>query len=193
LCVDLPSTSRLQLFDSSLRCPKKLTQSTIERGRTTNQTPTRHSKSYQSDRCNSNGLRNSCVRPAKSATTIGRQGFLLATQGQLELDPDDIRPPQVIDWDCAETCMVARFIDDIINQESPLCLADADRSPRVLCARGEYSRSDTCGELRALIYSLRIDNCSRLRTGYRHTKLNPVPKCVIYIDRYGLLFATLAN
>ena len=46
---------------------------------------------------------------------IRRRGFSLFTQGPVELDPEDIRPPQVIDWDCVDPSMGTRFIDDLID------------------------------------------------------------------------------
>jgi len=47
--------------------------------------------------------------------TIRRHGFSLLTCGPAELDQDDYRPPQVIDWDDVAPSMLARYIDDLID------------------------------------------------------------------------------
>ncbi len=47
--------------------------------------------------------------------TIRRRGFSMLTPGPFELEPDDLRPPQVIDWDSAEPYLVARFIDELTD------------------------------------------------------------------------------
>jgi len=47
--------------------------------------------------------------------TIRRHGFSLLTCVPAELDQEDYRPPQVIDWDDVEPSMLARYIDDLIE------------------------------------------------------------------------------
>ncbi len=50
-----------------------------------------------------------------TASTIRRCGFLILTRVQFELEPDDLRPPQVIDWDSVEPHLLARFIDELTD------------------------------------------------------------------------------
>ena len=47
--------------------------------------------------------------------TIRRHGFSLLCCRTVELEPDDYRPPQIIDWDDAEPSLLARYIDDLID------------------------------------------------------------------------------
>ncbi len=47
--------------------------------------------------------------------TIRRCGFSMLTRGPVELDPDDVRPPQVIDWDSVDPYLRARFIDELTD------------------------------------------------------------------------------
>jgi len=47
--------------------------------------------------------------------TIRRHGFSLLSCGPVEMEPDDFRPPQVIDWDNADPSVLARYIDDLID------------------------------------------------------------------------------
>ena len=47
--------------------------------------------------------------------TIRRCGFSMLTQGPVELEPDDVRPPQVIDWDSVDPYLRARFIDELTD------------------------------------------------------------------------------
>ena len=47
--------------------------------------------------------------------TIRRCGFSMLTRGPLELEPDDVRPPQVIDWDSVDPYLRARFIDELTD------------------------------------------------------------------------------
>ena len=47
--------------------------------------------------------------------TIRRRGFSILTRGPVELEPDDLRPPQIIDWDSADANQFARFIDELID------------------------------------------------------------------------------
>ena len=39
----------------------------------------------------------------------------LLSQCPFELEPDDVRPPQVIDWDSADSYLMARFIDELVD------------------------------------------------------------------------------
>ena len=50
-----------------------------------------------------------------TASTIRRYGFSVFKRRPFELEPDDLRPPQVVDWDTAEPYLLARFIDEIID------------------------------------------------------------------------------
>lgn len=50
-----------------------------------------------------------------SIATIRRRGFSILTRGPVELEPDDLRPPQIIDWDSVDASQFARFIDDLID------------------------------------------------------------------------------
>ena len=47
--------------------------------------------------------------------TIRRCGFSMLTRGPVELEPDDVRPPQVIDWDSAGPYLLARYIDELTD------------------------------------------------------------------------------
>ena len=47
--------------------------------------------------------------------TIRRCGFSMLTRAAFELEPDDLRPPQVIDWDSVEPQLLARFIDELTD------------------------------------------------------------------------------
>ena len=47
--------------------------------------------------------------------TIRRKGFSMLTRGPVELEPDDMRPPQVIDWDSVDPYLRARFIDELTD------------------------------------------------------------------------------
>ncbi len=47
--------------------------------------------------------------------TVRRCGFSMLNRVQFELEPDDLRPPQVIDWDSAEPYLLARFIDELTD------------------------------------------------------------------------------
>ena len=47
--------------------------------------------------------------------TIRRNGFSMLTRGPVELEPDDVRPPQVIDWDSVDPYLRARFIDELTD------------------------------------------------------------------------------
>ena len=47
--------------------------------------------------------------------TIRRRGFSILTRVPFELEPDDLRPPQVIDWDSADPFLLARFIDELTD------------------------------------------------------------------------------
>ena len=47
--------------------------------------------------------------------TIRRRGFSLLSRFPFELEPDDVRPPQVIDWDSADSYFMARFIDELVD------------------------------------------------------------------------------
>ena len=47
--------------------------------------------------------------------TVRRCGFSLLTRVPFELEPDDLRPPQVIDWDTAEPHLLARFIYELTD------------------------------------------------------------------------------
>ena len=51
----------------------------------------------------------------ETTSTIRRCGFSILTRMPFELEPDDLRPPQVIDWDSADPRLVARFIDELIE------------------------------------------------------------------------------
>ena len=50
-----------------------------------------------------------------TVSTIRRCGFSMLTRVPFELEPDDLRPPQVIDWDSAEPYLLARFIDELTD------------------------------------------------------------------------------
>ena len=50
-----------------------------------------------------------------SVGTIRRNGFSMLTRGPVELEPDDVRPPQVIDWDSVDPYLRARFIDELTD------------------------------------------------------------------------------
>ena len=50
-----------------------------------------------------------------TVATIRRCGFSILTRVPFELEPDDLRPPQVIDWDSAEPYLLARFIDELTD------------------------------------------------------------------------------
>ena len=47
--------------------------------------------------------------------TIRRRGFSILTRVPFELEPDDLRPPQVIDWDSADPYLLACFIDELTD------------------------------------------------------------------------------
>ena len=47
--------------------------------------------------------------------TIRRRGFSMLTRAAFDVEPDDLRPPQVIDWDSAEPYLLARFIDELTD------------------------------------------------------------------------------
>ena len=47
--------------------------------------------------------------------TIRRCGFSMLTREPVELEPDDLRPPQVIDWDSVAPYLRARFIDELTD------------------------------------------------------------------------------
>ena len=47
--------------------------------------------------------------------TIRRCGFSMLSRAAFELEPDDLRPPQVIDWDSADPYLLARFIDELTD------------------------------------------------------------------------------
>jgi len=47
--------------------------------------------------------------------TIRRCGFSMLTRGPVELEPDDVRPPQIIDWDSVDPYLRARFIDELTD------------------------------------------------------------------------------
>ena len=47
--------------------------------------------------------------------TIRRCGFSMLTLEPFELEPDDLRPPQVIDWDSAVPYLLDRCIDELID------------------------------------------------------------------------------
>ncbi len=47
--------------------------------------------------------------------TIRRCGFSMLSRTQFEFEPDDLRPPQVIDWDTTEPYLLARFIDELTD------------------------------------------------------------------------------
>ena len=47
--------------------------------------------------------------------TVRRNGFSMLTRGPVELEPDDVRPPQVIDWDSVDPYLRARFIDELTD------------------------------------------------------------------------------
>lgn len=50
-----------------------------------------------------------------TVSTIRRCGFSTLTRVKFELEPDDLRPPQVIDWDSAHPYLQARFIDELTD------------------------------------------------------------------------------
>ena len=50
-----------------------------------------------------------------TVATIRRRGFSMLTRVPFELEPDDLRPPQVIDWDSDEPYLLARFIDELAD------------------------------------------------------------------------------
>ena len=50
-----------------------------------------------------------------TVSTIRRRGFSILTRVPFELEPDDLRPPQVIDWDSADPFLLARFIDELTD------------------------------------------------------------------------------
>ena len=47
--------------------------------------------------------------------TIRRCGFSMLVRGPVELEPDYVRPPQVIDWDSVDTYLRAHFIDELTD------------------------------------------------------------------------------
>ena len=47
--------------------------------------------------------------------TIRRCGFSMLTRVPFELEPDDVCPPQVIDWDSADPYLMARYIDELTD------------------------------------------------------------------------------
>ena len=47
--------------------------------------------------------------------TIRRCGFSMLTREPFELEPDDVRPPLVIDWETADPYLLARFIDELTD------------------------------------------------------------------------------
>ena len=47
--------------------------------------------------------------------TVRRCGFSILTRVPFELEPDDFRPPQIIDWDSAAPHLQARFIDELTD------------------------------------------------------------------------------
>jgi len=48
-------------------------------------------------------------------STIRHRGFSMLTRETFELEPDDVRPPQMIDWDHADPSLLARFIDELTD------------------------------------------------------------------------------
>ncbi len=50
-----------------------------------------------------------------SVGTIRRRGFSMLMRDSFEIEPDDVRPPQIIDWDHADPSLLARFIDELID------------------------------------------------------------------------------
>ena len=50
-----------------------------------------------------------------TVATIRRRGFSMLTRAPFELEPDDLRPPQVIDLDSADPYLLARFIDELTD------------------------------------------------------------------------------
>ena len=50
-----------------------------------------------------------------SVGTIRRHGFSMLMRESFELEPDDVRPPQIIDWDHADPSQLVRFIDELID------------------------------------------------------------------------------
>jgi hypothetical protein len=50
-----------------------------------------------------------------SIDTIRRSGFSMLVFEPSEMHPDDLRPPQIIDWDSATPELIADFIDELFD------------------------------------------------------------------------------